>query len=269
MSAGILEPGFAGSFYPGNPAVLRETVAGFVGPFDPMPGAVGMVVPHAGLQYSGAVAGRGYALAPNDPEVVIICAPSHRFPVRGAVIPDVTAFLTPLGPVEVDSEAAGVIRRRIGVGSAVFPEHSLEVQLPFVKYRWPGTRVLPVVTVSDDPVFQRELAAALYRETGGAFFIASSDLSHYHPLNEAVRLDSMVKDAFLSLSPERFASAIARGGEACGSAGMAILLYYAALAGANRGVEAGYSTSADAGAGESQVVGYFSGMVLGGGVRNG
>lgn len=266
--AGTLEPGFAGSFYPGNPVVLQETVARLTGDFHPLPGAVGMVVPHAGLQYSGGTAGKAYAAAPDDPGLVIICAPSHRFYVRGAVIPDVDAFETPLGPVEVEVEAAGRVRR-MGIGSGVFQEHSLEVQLPFVKHRWPGTRILPVVTVSDDPVFQRELASVLYRETGGAFFVASSDLSHYHPLGEAVRLDSTVRDAFISLSPERLASALARGGEACGSAGIAVLLSYAALAGADRGVEVHYSTSADAGAGESQVVGYFSGMILRDEVRNG
>jgi AmmeMemoRadiSam system protein B len=259
--AGTLEPGFAGSFYPGNPAALRESVARLTGPFEPVRGAVGMVVPHAGFQYSGVTAGRGYAAAPDDPGLVIICAPSHRFHVRGAVIPDVDAFGTPLGPVEVDVETAGRIRR-MGVGSGVFQEHSLEVQLPFVRHRWPGIRILPVVTVSDDPGFQRELAATLFRETGGAFFVASSDLSHYHALGEAVKLDALVRDAFVSLSPQRLSSALAQGGEACGAPGIAVLMHYAALAGANRGIEVHYSTSADAGAGESRVVGYFSGLAV-------
>ena len=140
-------------------------------------------------------------------------------------------------------------------------EHSIEVQLPFMLKVWPGASVIPVVTVSDDPSFLSDLAGVLHEEAPDAFFVASSDLSHYHPLEKATRLDALVRSAFLTLSPDAVMDALASGGEACGRAALVTLLHFAGLAGGNSAVEIDYSTSADAGAGDRQVVGYFSGMI--------
>ncbi|MFO7625899.1 MAG: AmmeMemoRadiSam system protein B [Candidatus Fermentibacteraceae bacterium] len=257
----VLEPSFAGSFYPSDPRQLSELVRKLAGPREPLPGSLGMVVPHAGMVYSGRTAGMAYARAPGDVSRVVLCAPSHRAFVRGAVLLDAGELGTPLGNVRVDRQAFEGLRKR-GVGSAVMAEHSIEVQLPFMLARWPGVSVIPVVTVSDDPSFLFELAGVLYEEAPDAFFVASSDLSHYHGLARALKLDSMVREAFLTLSPDALLDALARGGEACGRAAMITLLHFAALAGGNRAVEIDYSTSADAGAGEKQVVGYFSGMIV-------
>jgi hypothetical protein len=106
------------------------------------------------------------------------------------------------------------------------------------------------------------MKSLLFDEAPDAFFVASSDLSHYHDLATAAKLDSMVRKAFLSLSPEALQNALSKGGEACGRAAMMTLLYFAGLAGGNGAIEIDYSTSADAGAGEKQVVGYFSGMIV-------
>ena len=256
----VLEPSFAGSFYPSDPHLLSELVGKLTGPAMPLPGAVGMVVPHAGMVYSGRTAGRAYARAPRDVSRVVLCAPSHRAFVRGAVMLDAGELGTPLGNVRVDRQAFAVLRKR-GVGAAVMAEHSIEVQLPFMLATWPGASVIPVVTVSDDPSFLSDLAGVLYEEAPDAFFVASSDLSHYHSLARALKLDSMVRKAFLTLSPDALQDALSRGGEACGRAAMVTLMHFAALAGGSRAVEIDYSTSADAGAGEKQVVGYLSAMI--------
>ncbi len=256
----VLEPSFAGSFYPKDPRELSDLVTRLAGPADPLPGAVGMVVPHAGMVYSGRTAGMAYARAPRDVPRVVLCAPSHRAFVRGAVLLDAGELGTPLGNVQVDRQAFAGLRRR-GIGSALMAEHSIEVQLPFMITTWPGASVIPVVTISDDPSFLADLAGAIYEEAPDAFFVASSDLSHYHSLARALKLDSMVREAFLSLSPDALLDALSRGGEACGRAAMVTLMHFAALAGGSRALEIDYSTSADAGAGEKQVVGYFSGMI--------
>jgi len=257
----VLEPSFAGSFYPSDPGLLSALVGRLTGPARPLPGAVGMVVPHAGMVYSGKTAGMAYARAPRDVSRVVLCAPSHRAFVHGAVLLDAAALGTPLGNARVDRQAFTGLRKR-GLGAAVMAEHSIEVQLPFILAIWPGASVIPVVTISDDPSFLSDLASTLYEEAPDAFFVASSDLSHYHSLAAAMKLDSIVREAFLTLSPDALMEALARGGEACGRAAMLTLLHFAALAGGNRAVEIDYSTSADAGAGERQVVGYFSGMIV-------
>jgi AmmeMemoRadiSam system protein B len=256
----VLEPSFAGSFYPGDPGLLFELMARLVVPVDPLPGSVGMVVPHAGMVYSGRTAGMAYARVPRDVSRLVLCAPSHRAFVRGAVLLDAGEMGTPIGNVRVDRQAFSGLRKR-GFGAAVMAEHSIEVQLPFILSTWPGASVIPVVTITDDQSFLSDLAAALYEEAPDAFFVASSDLSHYHSLERALKLDSMIRAAFLTLSPDALVEALSRGGEACGRAAMITLLYFAGLAGADRAIEIDYSTSADAGAGEKQVVGYFSGII--------
>jgi hypothetical protein len=256
----ILEPSFAGSFYPADPLQLAGLVKSLTGTHEPSSRGIGMVVPHAGMAYSGKTAGMAYRIAPDGVERVILCAPSHRVFVGGAVILDADALGTPMGNVKVDGDAVGSLER-FGLKRARFGEHSLEVQLPFILDRWPEAKVVPLITGSFDPVFLEELACFLHAETEGAFFIASSDLSHFHRLEHAEKLDSMVREAFLSLSPEKFISSLDRGGEACGRAPMLALLHYAARAGGSLAREIHYSTSADAGAGRTQVVGYFSAMI--------
>lgn len=256
----VLDPSFAGSFYPSDPRILSGLVAGLAAPAQPLEGAVGMVVPHAGLVYSGRTAGMAYARAPRDVSRVVLCAPSHRAFVRGAVLLDAGELATPIGNVRVDRQAFNALRKR-GLGAAVMAEHSIEVQLPFMKAAWPGVPVIPVVTVSDDPSFLSDLAGILYDELPDAFFVASSDLSHYHSIGKAERLDALVRNAFLTLSPDAMLDALASGGEACGRAALLTLMHFAGLAGGTRAFEIHYSTSADAGAGDRQVVGYFSGMI--------
>lgn len=234
---------------------------GLVGDPNPMPGALGMVVPHAGMVYSGRTAGMAYRRAPEQPQTLVLCAPSHRAYLSGAVLPRADALGTPLGPVSVDPDAAARLEAR-GLPRMDIPEHSLEVQLPFIRHRYPGVRVVPLILGSHDPRYPGVLAQMLHDLVPGGFFIASSDLSHFHTLETARRLDSRVREAFLSLDPERFAEALASGGEACGSGPMAVLLHYSRLSGATGAVEVHYSTSADAGGSTEEVVGYFSAMVL-------
>lgn len=256
-----LEPSFAGSFYPSDPDRLAALVRDLSGPPLPMRNGLGMVVPHAGMVYSGKTAGMAYSRAPDRVEQVILCAPSHRVFVDRAVTLDAGILNTPMGAVAVDTGAVEKLKA-FGLQSAVLAEHSLEVQLPFILDRWPSAKVIPVVTGSDDPSFLEELAGILHSRFPEAFFIASSDLSHFHPVSQAEKLDMMVRKAFLALCPRDFVSALSRGGEACGRGPMLTLLHFASLAGASRAMEIHYSTSADAGGDRREVVGYFSAMIL-------
>ena len=254
-SMDTLAPVFAGSFYPADPVELESMVRQLLDTgCEPRSDAVGMVVPHAGYVYSGKTAGHGFASAPDLVTTVVVIAPSHRYPLTGETVFDIDGIETPLGACPVNRKVTGDLA--CSMGAAVFSEHSLEVMIPFIQIRWPDAEIVPVVLGMRPDC--RRTAELIQKYAPDAFIVASSDLSHFHPLAVAEKLDRQVMDAFLSLSP----AAITDDLEACGRAAIRTLLYIAELRNAKKAVELHYSTSADGGAGTDEVVGYFSGMVM-------
>jgi hypothetical protein len=164
------------------------------------PGAlVGVVVPHAGYAYSGPVAATAYALL-REFEVarVALFGPAHFVALRGSAVPSADAWRTPLGDVSVDAELRDVA---LGHGARADdlphePEHSLEVQLPFLQRAIPGGfTVLPVVVGLAGPEEVAELIGALLPL---AFVVVSTDLSHYLDDETAKRRDRRTADAVLA-----------------------------------------------------------------------
>jgi AmmeMemoRadiSam system protein B len=174
-------------------------------PSAPVPKAI--VVPHAGLQYSGPIAASAYLrLEPAHADIhrVVLLGPSHRVPLRGLAAPSADVFITPLGPVTVDDE----LRRSVLELDAVTVddqahryEHSLEVQLPFLQTMLDDFTLLPLV-VGDATT--DEVARTLDRCWGGAetLIVISTDLSHYHDHDRAVRLDRATAAEILASNPE-------------------------------------------------------------------
>lgn len=257
--AEVLSSAFAGSFYPGNRNDLFSLVKRLLNQeCTQYRTAVGMVSPHAGYVYSGKTAGLGFASAPDSVENVIICAPSHRYPLTNATVFDVDGVETPLGICPVNRDLASAFAA--DMGSVLFHEHSFEVMLPFIQVRWPEAKIVPLIlgAAPDCP----GIAQLIQSVSPDSFIIASSDLSHFHPLEDALELDEQVINSFLSLAPARFREALEDGGEACGRHSILTLLHLAELKGAGNAVKLDHTTSADAGAGKDDVVGYFSGMVF-------
>ena len=251
----VVKPAFAGSFYPSDTEDLKAEINKFLhNGCEPSAEAIGMVVPHAGYIYSGRTAGYGFASAPENVSTIVVCAPSHRYPFYGETVFDVDFLETPLGLYPVNREVTGALTEE--TETLVFNEHSLEVLIPFLQVKWPDSMIVPIVLGMEPDC--RKVAELIYKHAPDAFLIASSDLSHFHPLNEAEKLDRMVINAFLSLSPEQIEENL----EACGKSAIKTLLYFAEMKRAKTAVELHYSTSAEAGAGTEEVVGYFSGMVL-------
>lgn len=133
----------AGRFYPGqSPALaaevarLLQTAATTAPAWPRAPKA--LIVPHAGYLYSGSTAAAAYAtLAPGRATLrrVVLLGPVHHVPVRGLALPGVAAFATPLGQVAVDQAgvaALAALPQVLTNPAAHAPEHSLEVQLPFL-----------------------------------------------------------------------------------------------------------------------------------------
>jgi len=217
----VRPPAVAGTFYPSTAAdvrrSLREAFADAVErPVDaPVPQAI--VVPHAGYVYSGAIAASSYArIAPARETIhrVVLLGPSHRVPVRGLALPSVDAFETPLGLIPIDgaarSHALGLRAVHVDDGAHAL-EHSLEVQLPFLQSVLSEFTLLPM-SVGDATT--EEVAAVLDACWGGpeTLVVISTDLSHYHPYDEATRLDARTAAAIVTQRPEAV-----RDVDACGA----------------------------------------------------
>ncbi len=256
--ADILRSAFAGTFYPAQAGPLEDMVRGFLDcGVEPGDDTIGIVVPHAGYVYSGRTAGYGFASAPKDVSTVVVCAPSHRFPLLSATVFDIDGVETPLGVCPVNRRITGELAE--SMDQVVFQEHSFEVMVPFIQLRWPGAQIVPLILgASPDTA---KIAELVDRHARDALFVASTDLSHFHPLHRARELDESAIQGFMSLSPEEFSRRLDRGAEACGRYPVLTLLHLAGIRGGVKAEGLHYSTSADAGAGATDVVGYFSGRI--------
>lgn len=185
----VRQPAVAGTFYPRDPQALRRMVADCIGqapvPLDAAP-AEAVIAAHAGYRYSGPTAAAAYrAVAPRRAELerVVVVGPAHRHPVggTGVGISTAAAWRTPLGEVPLDTESAA---RLVAGGLAVeadaahAPEHSVEVQLPFVQELLGEVPVLPLVV---GRARARDVARVFEAVWNGpeTLVVASSDLSHY------------------------------------------------------------------------------------------
>jgi AmmeMemoRadiSam system protein B len=269
---GVRSSPIAGSWYPGEPAALRAEVDRYLAavPAAPLPGRlIGLIAPHAGLRYSGAVAAHAYALLRGRRELTaVLVGPSHRAAFDGVALYDRGAFETPLGRVPVDEEMAA--RLQTGV---VFAderphrlEHSLEMQLPFLRHLVPGVRIVPLLMGSQVREEAEGLAEALATVAGkdDVLLVASSDLSHYHPAPVANRLDAEVVAEVEAFRPEGLMDLLERSHEhACGGGPMVAVMLAAREAGARGARVLRYADSGDAGERDkSRVVGYMAAALL-------
>jgi AmmeMemoRadiSam system protein B len=190
-------PAVAGSFYPSRPGELKRTVddllAGAAVP-EGAPSPAALVVPHAGYVYSGPVAATAYArLSGKAASIsrVVAFGPVHYVPVRGAAVPAAPAWATPLGEVPVDD---ALRERAAALGAAVddrphAPEHALEVQLPFLQRLLGESFTLLPVAVSQQPASETADLIGAFLGEAGTLVLVSTDLSHYHDVETARRLD--------------------------------------------------------------------------------
>jgi MEMO1 family protein len=193
----IRPPAAAGLFYAGNAHQLQTTVSELLSAVQPaakvLPKA--LIAPHAGYVYSGGVAAKAFATlreCAQSVKRVVLIGPAHFVPVRGIAAPTVDAFETPLGCVPVDREALSAIADLpfvVEADAPHAPEHSLEVELPFLQALLGSFAVVPLVIGDAAP---QNVAEVLRRLWGGAetLIVISSDLSHYHDYDTARRLDA-------------------------------------------------------------------------------
>jgi AmmeMemoRadiSam system protein B len=272
----IRPPAVAGSWYPATAGALTREVDGYLEAAGSPPEAdvVAIIAPHAGIMYSGPVAAHAYAaLRTRRFEAAVLVGPSHFVGFDGVALPAEGAFDTPLGPASID---AALVRAIAEAWAGIQPhpsahgrEHSLEMQLPFLRRVAPEARIVPLLMGYQDRPTILALGDALGRALQGrsTILIASTDLSHYFDEDRARALDGRVLGAIDGFDPEELLAEFERYPEhergrsvACGG-GPAISVMIAARAlGARSGRVLRYATSADVSGDRSAVVGYVAGV---------
>jgi MEMO1 family protein len=265
----VRESVIAGSWYPGHPETLKKHIEKYLDEAQPAPlgGAlIGLIVPHAGYVYSGGVAAHAYKTLRRHPfDRVLILAPSHRARFQGASVYRLGGYRTPLGTVPLDYDMVDSLSRQSSlfhfVPQAESQEHSLEIQLPFLQVVLSEFHLTPVLMGDQSFETCQELADAIVHGCAGkeVLLIASSDLSHYHPYQEAKRLDQVVLDRVSAFDPAGLAADLDEGiCEACGSGPMMTLMLAAQRLGANKAKTLHYANSGDVTGDTQGVVGYLA-----------
>ncbi len=296
----------AGKWYEGNAKSLSRSVDEFLdgAKLPELDGeVVGVIAPHAGHIYSGAVAGYAFAALrlaersestgessrsvlrlqaeqqpPSPPlraetKVVAVISPMHHPYYEPLITTSHDAYHTPLGNIPIDKEALneldGVLKSALGFGlSAVShdPEHSLEIELPFLqralKSEW---KLLPVMVRAQDPRVSEGLGKALAQVLRNKNFalVASTDLSHFYNQTTALKYDRAMLNTIESFDPEgAFDLERAGKGFACGLGAVTAVLWASRELGANKVKVLKHATSGDVTGDYSSVVGYGAAVIL-------
>ncbi len=263
------QPVVVGQFYPGTHSELLETVNRLLQrarvPDEVPERLFGATVPHAGYLFSGYTAACAFkALQRGEaPETFVLFGAVHSYGVAQPAVSTSEAWLTPLGPVEVDEElrekALAAVPGLVADERAHSREHSLEVQLPLIQVAFPGAKILPIAMppITEAPQFGAAMAEALEGES--VVFLGSSDLTHYGPgygfapkglSQSAVEWVKQVNDASLlkrlvALEAEAIVPEAARHHNACGAGALAACCAACRALGAKQGYLVDYRTSFD------------------------
>ncbi|MFN8410931.1 MAG: AmmeMemoRadiSam system protein B [Anaerolineales bacterium] len=263
----------AGTWYEGNPKLLAAQVDAYVASAN-LPTLHGEVVaviaPHAGHQYSGAVAAYAFAaLRRLAPELVVVVSPFHNVSQFPILTTKHQAYSTPLGHIEVDQIALEELQTNLDIPITPIAndrEHSLEIELPFLQRVFTHEfKILPLMIRSQEAETAQKLGEALgsVLKNKNAILVASTDLSHFYDSKTANLLDAEMLKRFESFEPASIFEAEETGrGFACGRAAVASVLWASKVLGANQVKILNYATSGDVTGDNSSVVGYGAGVVI-------
>jgi AmmeMemoRadiSam system protein B len=268
---------FAGKWYEGNPKTLARKVDEYLNDakLPELEGEVmAVIAPHAGHTYSGGVAGYAFAaLRGKTPDLVAVITPMHHYYREPLLTTSHGAYHTPLGDIPVDrqtiSELNAALQSELGISLfpvSSDPEHSLEIELPFLqralKSEW---KLVPVMLRAQEPKVSQGLGKALAKVLRNKNFVlvASTDLSHFYNQQTALKYDRFMLDQIEAFDPDAaFDAERAEKGFACGLGAFTAVLWASRELGANKVKVLRHATSGDVTGDYSSVVGYGAAVVL-------
>lgn len=264
LTSPVRKPHVAGSFYPADPKTLQASLQACLAPSSPSPVQPrAVILPHAGYMYSGKTAGRVLQKV-RVPDLCFLVGPNHRGAGEPFALFSEGVWETPLGPVPVDSEfASGLLEACHDLRNdslAHEEEHSLEVELPFLRYQNPALRIVPLLVGTIDLDWTREAALSLveFLKTPKEFLlVVSTDMNHYENDQATREKDRYALAAIQALDEEAFRKAIEHYRiSMCGFAPVYLSLIVLKALGARRAALIDYTTSAEASGDYDRVVGY-------------
>jgi len=263
----------AGTWYEGNAKTLARVVDEYLNnaQLPALEGdVIGVIAPHAGHRFSGAVAGFAFAAVRGmKPDLVAVISPFHNYSNHPLLTTAHDAYGTPLGHIEVDKAALAELASHLDIPITrviADKEHSLEIELPFLQRALAGDfKLLPIMIRVQEVEVARKLGHALAEvlKEKNALLVASTDLSHFYDQTTANMLDAEMLKRFESFDPESIFEAEHSGKAfACGHAAVAAVFWASRELGANKVQILRHATSGDVTRDFTSVVGYGAGVVL-------
>lgn len=267
----------AGQWYEGDPIALAQIVDDYLNDaaLPELDGEVmGVIAPHAGHQYSGAVAGYAFsALRGRQPDLVAVVGPMHRPFDEPLLTTTHDAYFTPLGTIPVDKTALNdlnvILKSELGYGLTPIardPEHSLEIELPFLQrvfqHEW---KLLPLMVRALDERISEGLGKALATVLRDRNFVlvASTDLSHFFKQDVALGYDRAMLKEIEAFNPlGAFDLDRTHKGFACGLGAFAAVLWACKKLGADKVKVLRHATSANVTGDYASVVGYGAAAIM-------
>jgi AmmeMemoRadiSam system protein B len=259
----------AGQFYQGSSVRLTQQVEQYIDKDGLREEVLGIMVPHAGLMYSGTVAGAVYSSI-KFPSTFVMLGPNHTGLGPGISLMESGEWEIPTGVFEIDRKLAARIAvnapKAVRDSQAHTFEHSLEVQLPFVAYFSRDVKIVPIAILSASLEECLEVGGGIakaVRDSGyPVVIVASSDMSHYVPDKVARQKDRHAIDKILALDPEGLYETVRRERiSMCGVLPATVMLSAAKLLGAGSARLVKYATSGEVSGDYESVVGY-AGVVV-------
>lgn len=263
------QPAVAGQFYPGSPDTLRDDLERLISVTSEKRRVKGIMVPHAGYVYSGGIAGKVYGMI-DIPGTALILGPNHHGAGEPAALYPGGEWLTPLGPVSINTRLNTLIRKHTPFVRedtlAHRSEHSLEVQLPFLQFLRTGITCSAICLGHGDFDVLSEIgegiAAAIHEYGEDVLIVASSDMTHYESAASARRKDNLALDRVLAFDPKGLLQTCRTERiTMCGAVTAAVMLVAAEKMGATQAELVAYGTSGDVTGDNHQVVGYAAVLV--------
>jgi MEMO1 family protein len=258
------QPVVAGQFYPGSASQLELSLAALIPENASKKMVTAVISPHAGYVYSGGIAGRLFSQI-QIPKTVLIIGPNHTGAGAPAALYPDGEWLTPLGVVPVNPRLNTLLLQHITYlqsdSAAHSHEHSLEVQLPFIRYLRPDVSISAICLGHGDYAVLSEIglgvAAAIRAYGDDVLIVASSDMTHYESSESARYKDGLALAKVLAFD-SRGLLEICRSQHItmCGVAPSAVMLEAARELGAETAEVVAYGNSGDVTGDNRQVVGY-------------
>jgi AmmeMemoRadiSam system protein B len=277
MDANVRPSPIAGLWYEGEPQALARSVDSYMDAarLPALDGdVVAVVAPHAGHRFSGPVAGYAFAaLRGLQPDVVAVLSPFHNFHSAALLTTSHAAYGTPLGAVPVDGplmEALNAaLNSRLGFGLAPLandPEHSLEIELPFLQRAFTSEwTLLPLMVRAHEAHICKAVGQILAQVLAGrnVILVASTDLSHYYEQRVALAMDRALLEPVEAFDPDRIFDVERSGrGYACGAGALATVMWAARAMGADHAELLHHATSGDVTGDYANVVGYAAAVFI-------